>query len=217
MRKLRVLLLAAGLTCALQAAAVPAPQIIVLSNRADLISGGDALVEIKWPAGTNLALAKIAVGSTNVKSAFALRPNGRYMGLVSGLQRRAQHPHGARPRGGFADHDHQPPARRAGVCRYPAEALDLRDQGRHPRQRGRQPGKHAGDGAGNDQGERPRRRPGRRPVRHATDVHLLLSADRTAGQQLHLHDHRGECLLHRLRPGGASGGRDDRQLHERSR
>jgi Tannase-like family of unknown function (DUF6351) len=85
MRKLNVLLLAAGLTCALQAAAVPAPQIIVLSNRADLISGGDALVEIKWPAGTNLALAKIAVGGTNVKSAFALRPNGRYMGLVSGL------------------------------------------------------------------------------------------------------------------------------------
>ena len=45
------LVLVAGLACALQAAAaVPPPEILVLSNRADLISGGDALVEIKMPA-----------------------------------------------------------------------------------------------------------------------------------------------------------------------
>jgi hypothetical protein len=85
MRKLNALLLVAGLTCALEAFAVPAPQILVLSNRADLVSGGDALVEIKWPAGTNVALAKIALGNVSVKSAFAVRPNGRYMGVVSGL------------------------------------------------------------------------------------------------------------------------------------
>jgi hypothetical protein len=86
MRRLIQAALLATLTCALQiAAAVPAPQILILSNRADLISGGDALVEIKWPAGTNLAVAKIAVDNVNVKSAFALRANGRYMGLLSGL------------------------------------------------------------------------------------------------------------------------------------
>jgi hypothetical protein len=79
--------LMAGMACALQiAAAVPAPQILVLSNRADLISGGDALVEIKWPAGSNVALAKIAVDSVNVKAAFAMRANGRYMGLLTGLK-----------------------------------------------------------------------------------------------------------------------------------
>ncbi|MDB5998674.1 MAG: hypothetical protein JWP52_373 [Rhizobacter sp.] len=88
MRIHSALTLMAGLACALQvAAAVPAPpQILVLSNRADLVSGGDALVEIKWPAGTNVALAKVAVDNVNVKPAFALRPNGRYMGIVSGLK-----------------------------------------------------------------------------------------------------------------------------------
>jgi hypothetical protein len=76
----------AGLVFALGAFAAPAPQIVVLGNRADLVSGGDALVEIKWPAGTNPALAKIALNNVNVKPAFAQRPNGRYMGVVSGLQ-----------------------------------------------------------------------------------------------------------------------------------
>jgi hypothetical protein len=79
--------LLAGIGCALQvAAAVPPPQILVLSNRADLISGGDALVEIKWPVGTNVALAKVAVDGVSVKNAFAVRADGRYLGLVTGLK-----------------------------------------------------------------------------------------------------------------------------------
>ncbi len=79
---------AAALGCTLSAGAVaaPAPEIVVLSNRADLISGGDALVEIKWPAGVNPAQAKIALNNVNIKPAFAQRANGRYMGLVTGLQ-----------------------------------------------------------------------------------------------------------------------------------
>ena len=32
-----------------------AQEIVVLSNRADLISGGDALVEIKWPSAPRVA------------------------------------------------------------------------------------------------------------------------------------------------------------------
>src|SRR5258706_432942 len=64
--------------------AIAAPEILVLSNRADLISGGDALVEIKWPAGTDTTTAQVALNGVSVKSSFVLR-GGRYMGLVTGL------------------------------------------------------------------------------------------------------------------------------------
>jgi hypothetical protein len=84
MRVFGAFVLAVGMAFAFQANAAN-PQILVLSNRADLVSGGDALVEIKWPAGTNLALAKVALGGVNVKPAFALRSNGRYLGVVSGM------------------------------------------------------------------------------------------------------------------------------------
>ena len=60
-------------------AASPNPQIRVLSNRADLVSGGDALIEVV-PAG-----AKVEVGGRDATKAFAVRPGGRYMGLVTGL------------------------------------------------------------------------------------------------------------------------------------
>jgi hypothetical protein len=76
----------AALAWTLTASAAPAPQILVLSNRADLISGGDALVEIKWPTGTNLASVRIALNDVSITSAFAQRPNRRYMGLVTGLK-----------------------------------------------------------------------------------------------------------------------------------
>src|SRR4030095_11627458 len=80
------LIVAAGLLSAMPQNSVAALQeIVVLSNRADLISGGDALVEIKWPAGTNLAAATVSLNGANVKSAFAMRPNGRYMGVVTGM------------------------------------------------------------------------------------------------------------------------------------
>ncbi len=73
--------------CGLPACAVAAtPGILVLSNRADLISGGDALVEIKWPADANLSGASITLNAAPVTTSFAMRPNGRYMGLVTGLK-----------------------------------------------------------------------------------------------------------------------------------
>jgi hypothetical protein len=77
---------AIGLAWTLMAAAAAPPEILVLSNRADLISGGDALVEIKWPAGANITQARISLNDVNVTAAFARRPNGRYMGLVTGLK-----------------------------------------------------------------------------------------------------------------------------------
>ena len=57
-------------------------EIKVLSNRADLISGGDALIEVVPvpPTGTT-----VYAGASNVTSDFAVRSNGRYMGVVTGL------------------------------------------------------------------------------------------------------------------------------------
>ena len=73
--------------------AVPSPaavpgrtaEIRVLSNRADLISGGDALVEVVLPTGADASAVRVDVDGRDVTSAFALRANGRYMGLVTGL------------------------------------------------------------------------------------------------------------------------------------
>ena len=82
---LATLLLAAG---AFRADAAPAagsaPQIRVLSNRADLVSGGDALVEIVVPA--TAGVPTVDANGRNVTSAFRRLANGRVLGLVTGLR-----------------------------------------------------------------------------------------------------------------------------------
>jgi hypothetical protein len=62
-------------------------EIVVLSNRADLISGGNALVEIKLPAKAKADpdAVKVDVDGRDVTSAFAVRADGRFYGLVTGL------------------------------------------------------------------------------------------------------------------------------------
>src|SRR5436305_14473942 len=67
------------------AAAAPAVTIDVVSNRADLISGGDALVAVGIPAGIPSSSVHVRVGTRDVTSAFDQRPNGRFEGLISGL------------------------------------------------------------------------------------------------------------------------------------
>jgi hypothetical protein len=57
----------------------------VLSNRADLISGGDALVAARLAAGTDPAAVQVTLNGSDITSSFAVRENGRYEGLVSGL------------------------------------------------------------------------------------------------------------------------------------
>ena len=57
----------------------------VLSNRADLISGGDALVEILLPAKAKAGNFTVDVAGQDVTSAFATRANGRLYGVVSGM------------------------------------------------------------------------------------------------------------------------------------
>src|SRR2546427_11907713 len=60
----------------------------VLSNRADLISGGEALVEIVLPDGVDPASVRVDVDGRHVSAAFWGRPNGRYMGPPTGLPAR---------------------------------------------------------------------------------------------------------------------------------
>ena len=59
--------------------------ITVLSNRADLISGGEALVAVALPAGTDPSSVDVDVDGRDVTGEFAVRPNGKYEGLVTGM------------------------------------------------------------------------------------------------------------------------------------
>ena len=65
----------------------PVPQIKVLSNRADMVSGGDALVEIVLAEGVKSDGLHVTLGGKDVTSSFAARANvnGRIIGLVTGM------------------------------------------------------------------------------------------------------------------------------------
>jgi hypothetical protein len=56
-----------------------------LSNRADLVSGGDVLVEVKVPPIGSASNLKVDLNGTDVTSAFTTRSDGRTVGLVTGL------------------------------------------------------------------------------------------------------------------------------------
>ena len=60
-------------------------QIRTLSNRADLISGGNALVEIVPPNGVSATGLSVKVGARDVTSSFAQRADGRITGVIDGL------------------------------------------------------------------------------------------------------------------------------------
>ena len=60
-------------------------EIRVLSNRADLISGGDALVELVAPQGADASRLRVKVGERDVTGSFAVRANGRTMGRIEGM------------------------------------------------------------------------------------------------------------------------------------
>ena len=76
----------AGLTgCGSDNSDAPLVQIKTLSNRADLISGGDALLEVILPSGASAASLKVDVDGRDVSSAFAVRSNGRITGVVTGF------------------------------------------------------------------------------------------------------------------------------------
>ncbi len=81
-------LLAGGVALPAQSAPTgpPEPPVIsVVGNRADLISGGDALVDIDLPDPGQLGHLRVTVNGDDVSDAFALRPNGRIQGMLTGL------------------------------------------------------------------------------------------------------------------------------------
>ncbi|HEU5456481.1 MAG TPA: DUF6351 family protein, partial [Nocardioides sp.] len=82
---LTALPLVVGTLPAGQASAAGPLTIRVLSNRADLVSGGDALVAVGLPDGVSAADVRVSVGERDVTDAFAVRPNGKFEGLVEGL------------------------------------------------------------------------------------------------------------------------------------
>ncbi|HEY4426939.1 MAG TPA: DUF6351 family protein [Solirubrobacteraceae bacterium] len=65
-----------------QAATLP---VRVISDRADLISGGEALVSVTLPRSVAPSAVKVSLNGGDVTGEFALRPNGSYEGLVTPL------------------------------------------------------------------------------------------------------------------------------------
>lgn len=61
-------------------------RIEVLSTRADLVSGGVAVVAVDLPAGVAPSAARVRVGSRDVTREFAVRPNHRFEALLHGLK-----------------------------------------------------------------------------------------------------------------------------------
>ncbi|WP_206062913.1 DUF6351 family protein [Nocardioides piscis] len=64
----------------------PRLRVQVLSNRADLISGGDALVAIRVPQRVRPRQVKVMAGKRVVTKRFRTRPDGRFVGLVNKLR-----------------------------------------------------------------------------------------------------------------------------------
>lgn len=57
----------------------------VLSNRADLISGGDALLDVVLPSGTDASAVTMTLNGEDVSGAFIASADGTLRGLVTGL------------------------------------------------------------------------------------------------------------------------------------
>jgi len=64
----------------------PDLEIVTLSNRADLISGGDALVEVRVPKQVSLSAVKVKLNGHDITSSFKTNAAARTLrGLVTGL------------------------------------------------------------------------------------------------------------------------------------
>ncbi|MDR5820447.1 DUF6351 family protein [Caballeronia sp. LZ043] len=67
------------------APSAPPPVIKVLSGRADLVSGGNALIELDLPQGANAQNIYVSLNGIDERKAFAYDASGSYIGLVTGL------------------------------------------------------------------------------------------------------------------------------------
>lgn len=59
--------------------------VLTLSNRADLVSGGDVLLQVRLPKALAPSAVKVTVNGRDVTNRFAQRRNGAYQGVVTGL------------------------------------------------------------------------------------------------------------------------------------
>jgi hypothetical protein len=73
------------LGCVAANATADAFQVQVLSTRADLVSGGQALTRIALPAGTDPSTVTVSLNGSDVTRQFALRADGEFEGLLSGM------------------------------------------------------------------------------------------------------------------------------------
>ena len=85
MRKLFGAALLACLVAVPAAQAAAEVRIDVLSNRADLISAGDALVEVALPEGADPGAVTVTAAGRDVTDAFSVTADARFIGLVEGL------------------------------------------------------------------------------------------------------------------------------------
>lgn len=87
-RALLTTLALAALLPATPAVADPpaALELRALSNRADLVSGGDVLLEVVLPPDVAPADVRVALDGVDATAAFAPRPDGRFYGLLDGLR-----------------------------------------------------------------------------------------------------------------------------------
>ena len=60
-------------------------QITTVSNRADLVSGGNVMVQITLPPSTKVDGLVVTVDGRDVSSAFSTDSSGRVRGVVTGL------------------------------------------------------------------------------------------------------------------------------------
>src|SRR4051794_20991753 len=82
-----LLVIGAGNAEAKKAAPAPPPPLAihVISDRADVISAGDALVSIDLPAGIDPSTVHVTDNGRDVTGQFAMRSNGLFEGLLTGL------------------------------------------------------------------------------------------------------------------------------------
>jgi hypothetical protein len=83
---LGVATIAALLTLGAGSAAAETFAVHVISDRADVISGGDALVSVGLPRSVSPASVRVTLNGSDITSQFAKRADGSYQGLVTGLQ-----------------------------------------------------------------------------------------------------------------------------------
>src|SRR6185369_2948172 len=73
------------LFAALPIASRGAPEIYVLSNRPDLISGGDVLIEVALPPATPPSSVVLLANGSPATAVSGLDPDGRYIARIAGL------------------------------------------------------------------------------------------------------------------------------------